>query len=77
MTLTKGGLSDTYVMAGNTEKMSTYHGFKGKNFEYTDGRFDWILVRGFVTNVCTVIKDEQPPIYTSDHYPVLADIQIE
>jgi endonuclease/exonuclease/phosphatase family metal-dependent hydrolase len=44
-------------------------------------RFDWILLRDpqrhMHTTWCDIIRDAQPPLYPSDHYPVLAIVDIK
>lgn len=43
-------------------------------------RFDWILLRDaekrFRPVSCEIIRDAQPPLYPSDHYPVVADFEV-
>lgn len=43
-------------------------------------RFDWIMLRDtekrFRPISCEIIREAQPPIYPSDHYPVVADFEI-
>lgn len=43
-------------------------------------RCDWILTRdgacSFKVHSCEVLRDATPPIYPSDHYPVLAELTL-
>lgn len=43
-------------------------------------RFDWILLldeKGKIQPIaCEIVRDAQPPLYPSDHYPVMADFEI-
>ena len=74
------GFQDTYTANGSRADVSTFHGFQGEAFEYAGARIDWILTkngtRAFSVQECTVITDAQPPIYPSDHYPVLAKLDL-
>lgn len=75
--LLEGGFVDTYTAAGQPDGVATFHDFKGDAFEYPGLRLDWILVRGFSAESCKVITDAAPPIYTSDHYPVMAEVTMQ
>lgn len=81
------GFADAYLEAGNTEEGPTAHAFRGRNADMSEpdisGRIDWILsraggaaegqVRPFGRiEACAIDRTEQPPIYPSDHYPVVA-----
>jgi endonuclease/exonuclease/phosphatase family metal-dependent hydrolase len=82
------GFTDTYREAGNADSVdsSTFHAYKGKEYfalEYGDELFwrvDWILTLGGEHNVrttaSTILREGSPPIYPSDHYPILSEIQI-
>lgn len=43
-------------------------------------RFDWLLLRDHTQQFhplsCDIIRDAQPPLYPSDHYPVLAEFEM-
>lgn len=57
----------------------TAHGFKGDNRPYkpTHGRIDYILTRGKARALsCEVLKDCPKGIYPSDHYFMLAEIEV-
>ncbi len=85
-TLLAGGFIDTYRAAGNGDSVDsgTYHGFKGPQYFNLDGgdevfwRVDWILARQgtqpLQTSSCTIVREAAPPLYPSDHYPVVSEI---
>jgi endonuclease/exonuclease/phosphatase family metal-dependent hydrolase len=80
------GFVDCYRAAGHadSEQSSTFHGFHGTNYfslEWGDQLFwrvDWVMARGGMqplqTTSCTIVRDAEPPIYASDHYPVVAEL---
>jgi endonuclease/exonuclease/phosphatase family metal-dependent hydrolase len=79
------GFADAHLSCGNDDtpgRSFTYHGFEGETFRGSDSpprRIDWVLLRdGTTTRVhaerCEIIRDAQPPVYPSDHYPVIADV---
>jgi endonuclease/exonuclease/phosphatase family metal-dependent hydrolase len=83
----EGGFTDTYLAAGNRDgRDSTVHLYEGEQysaFHYSGGantfwRIDWILMRDGVqrwqTRSCSIVRDAQPPLYPSDHYPVVAEL---
>lgn len=81
------GFVDTFLVAGNEddEDAFTFHAFKGTHFTPDDtdkptGRIDWILVRddaGIVeVRSHEILRDEAAGIYPSDHYPVLAELDL-
>ena len=73
------GFVDTYHAAGKqeTETALTYHAFEGERF-LPACRCDWILTRNetcsFTVHSCEILRDAAPPIYPSDHYPVLTEL---
>lgn len=79
------GYEDAHVAAGNSAdpyESYTNHGWRGYPFDRADDtpqRIDWILTRGAVlhTTSCEIVRDAAPPVYPSDHYPVLAEIEVE
>ncbi|MBI5285483.1 MAG: endonuclease/exonuclease/phosphatase family protein [Chloroflexi bacterium] len=85
---TDAGFTDAYLAAGHAdhpERSFTYHGWRGREFRREGAepvRIDWILVRdgarwrARVTS-CEIVRDAAPPVYPSDHYPVVADLLIE
>ncbi|MGN0007954.1 MAG: endonuclease/exonuclease/phosphatase family protein [Alistipes sp.] len=57
----------------------TAHNFMGDNRPYkpTHGRIDYIMTRGKATALsCEVLKDRPKGIYPSDHYFMLAEIEV-
>ena len=75
------GYRDTFTENGARAMVNTFHGFQGPAFEGAGVRIDWILVsdgaaQRFTTRSCEVIMDAGPPIYPSDHYPVLAELDL-
>ncbi|HRF98947.1 MAG TPA: hypothetical protein PLZ51_27240, partial [Aggregatilineales bacterium] len=58
----------------------TFHNFLGEAYPPLAVRIDWILVGGgtkqFTTHSCDIIRDAEPPIFPSDHYPILAELSL-
>jgi endonuclease/exonuclease/phosphatase family metal-dependent hydrolase len=80
------GFVDSYRAAGHGDsaESSTFHAFKGREFSALDSgeelflRVDWILARGKLrTTSCTIVRDAEPPLYASDHYPVVAEMRLK
>jgi endonuclease/exonuclease/phosphatase family metal-dependent hydrolase len=73
------GFVDTYhaVDEQETRTVLTYHAFQGEQFSPAC-RCDWILTRNelslFRVSSCEILRDASPPIYPSDHYPVLTEL---
>ncbi len=82
---TNAGFGDAHLLAGEPPTR-TFHKFQGDHFvsrkPEKEGRLDWILFRGTASQAtptctsCHVIRDAEPPVYPSDHYPILANLQI-
>lgn len=81
------GFTDAYVVAGNDDDPDvafTYHGWEGAAFRGSDDsprRIDWVLTRDgeravLSTVACEILRDATPPVYPSDHYPVVADLEV-
>jgi endonuclease/exonuclease/phosphatase family metal-dependent hydrolase len=81
------GFADAHLACGNNDdppRAFTYHGFDGEAFLGSDSpprRIDWVLLRdGAATRLraasCEIVRDAQPPVYPSDHYPVVAQIAV-
>jgi endonuclease/exonuclease/phosphatase family metal-dependent hydrolase len=83
------GFVDTYLAVGRVDGAeSSYHGFEGERYSAeaasaganTFWRIDWILARGgresWQITSCAILRDAQPPTYPSDHYPVLAEVEL-
>ncbi|HZY65162.1 MAG: endonuclease/exonuclease/phosphatase family protein [Actinomycetota bacterium] len=83
---TGAGFEDAHRLAGETPAR-TFHKFQGEGFvsrrPEKEGRIDWVLVRGAGSELqprktsCRVVRDAEPPVYPSDHYPVFADLELE
>ena len=83
------GFIDTYRAAGlpDTTDASTFHGFRGRDYfalEWGDQlhwRVDWILTRDaatrLLTTACAIVRDAEPPVYPSDHYPVVTELRVQ
>jgi endonuclease/exonuclease/phosphatase family metal-dependent hydrolase len=78
------GFADTFLAAGGDDDDPTAytgHAYRGEARGKHGGgrRIDWILVRPangqrLGVQSCDVIRDAAPPVYPSDHYPVLSCI---
>jgi endonuclease/exonuclease/phosphatase family metal-dependent hydrolase len=87
-TFMSNGFIDTYRAAGHGDsaESSTFHGFHGTKYfalEWGDELFwrvDWILSRDAAQHVqttsCTVVRDAEPPMFASDHYPVVTEFML-
>lgn len=77
----KQGFIDTFHVTGGVDAphVFTFHEFKGK-CNGQDVRIDWILTRNggpkFQTSKHQIIITSKPPLYPSDHYPLLAEIEL-
>ena len=79
------GFADVHRLAGNAPER-TFHRFEGEGFKPKkspppEGRLDWVLVRegsasGWEVRDCRTVRDGEPPVYPSDHYPVVAELRI-
>lgn len=78
--LLDAGLADSYTALHGDAPALTFHGFQGRGFAPqpydTLDRIDWVLVRGLRPLAHSVIEDAEPPLYPSDHYPVLAELAL-
>jgi endonuclease/exonuclease/phosphatase family metal-dependent hydrolase len=80
-TFAAAGFRDTFVESGNKDDAAayTFHAFKGTR-DPNYGRIDWVLIRNgkgsFKAKRTTIIKDAKPPVYPSDHFPVLAEVEL-
>jgi endonuclease/exonuclease/phosphatase family metal-dependent hydrolase len=77
--LLASGLADAHTAVhGDTGPVMTFHGFHGRAFEPQGfdarDRIDWVLARGLRPVASIVVEDAAPPIYPSDHYPVVVDL---
>lgn len=86
----EGGFIDTYRAARGQDLPTedpadyTFHAYHGANIpaDKVDDpwRMDWVLVHPGTATLTvhrhTIIRTAAPPIYPSDHYPVLAEITL-
>jgi endonuclease/exonuclease/phosphatase family metal-dependent hydrolase len=82
------GFTDTYRAAGHADSVdsSTFHDYKGQQYFALDygnevfWRVDWILTRAgtqpIQTTSNTTVYDARPPIYPSDHYPLVSEVRL-
>jgi len=78
MTFIEAGWKDSYkTVHGTDDPGHTFHEFQGPEHATDIGKMDWIFVRGR-TQVAgaEVVTDALDGRYPSDHYFVLADIEI-
>lgn len=71
--------ADTWRAAHRAEPLfGTFHDFRGTRAAAGEPRIDWILTRGAVTTrsteIITFARDDQ---YPSDHFPVLARVELD
>ena len=78
---TASGFVDTFLETGNRDgpEAATFHEFGGP--ACTDGgRIDWILTRHGRQTITikshAIIRDAHPPVYPSDHYPIITDLHL-
>lgn len=83
-TFARAEFADAHLVAGGGQE-NTFHRFRGEGFEPKNperqARIDWILVRDgprsrWSVRRCVTIRDAEPPLYPSDHYPVLAHLSL-
>lgn len=61
-----------------TDPNSTFHGFKGPEGEVPHARIDWVLFNRKVTPLeAWVVRYQEAGRYPSDHYPVVADVDVQ
>lgn len=77
---TEQNYKDAYLDAGNKNQlaMNTYHDYYGDTFPPVALRIDWILTldgcQRLQAKKYTLIRDAVPPVYASDHYPIMAEL---
>lgn len=79
--LLAAGLADAHTQIhGDAGPAMTFHGFRGGAFQPQSydalDRIDWVLARGLSPTACAIVEDAEPPLYPSDHYPVVADFAL-
>lgn len=82
-TFEEAGFADTHVLCG-VGRQKTFHRFEGERFARGSGRefrMDWVLVRGgsggsWKALGAEVVPDCDPPVFPSDHYPVVARLRL-
>jgi len=81
-TFTQAGFQDSAqgFIAEDDINQNTFHGMRGSAFPQVGARIDWILLRdgsqGFTVHDTVIMRDEAPPLYPSDHYPVYAIVDL-
>lgn len=83
------GLEDAYLATGHedNEQANSFHAY-GWSKPSSSGakrrgsmRIDWILFAAPANKLrpisCEIIRDAQPPVYPSDHYPVVAEFEVQ
>lgn len=64
------------VLADTNEPTYTFHNYIGNQYPDHQHQIDWILYRDVTDRLhvkrVTIIRDAMPPLYPSDHYPVVA-----
>ena len=75
----EAGWTDTYqAVHGILNPGNTFHAFLGAAADNTEGKIDWIFVRGRLrVRGAEIIKTEEGGRYPSDHYFVSADMEME
>ena len=83
----EAGCVDTFLATGNadSEDTFTYHRNKGESYIPRPRmdprlRIDWILTLDRAQRIraksCIIARDHDDPLYPSDHYPVIAELDI-
>lgn len=68
-----GALTDTRAAAPTRKgPEGTWHAFTGK----PDQRIDGIFVQGFTALRAETLTDHEGPVWTSDHFPIVADLKM-
>jgi endonuclease/exonuclease/phosphatase family metal-dependent hydrolase len=70
--LLTASLPDAYTQVRATGPEKTFHAFTGT----PDRRIDWILVRDARVLRLATLADHRGTLYPSDHFPVVADLEI-
>ena len=79
-TLMEGGFVDTFLAAGNEDSETAFTGHRYEGEAYAGLRIDWILTLDRAQMIqaksCIIARDHDHPLYPSDHYPVIAELDI-
>ncbi len=80
------GFRDVYLASGShdAERSNTFHGFRVEEFVSrkpdATARIDWILTldgaHGLRARSCEILRDHEGALYPSDHYPLLAELEL-
>ncbi|MCW6036857.1 endonuclease/exonuclease/phosphatase family protein [Spirulina subsalsa FACHB-351] len=83
----QAGFIDSYLVSGNKDRAGQHsvHNFLGAEYSVEDPdfvhRIDWILLQTHPGEIevkqCQILKDSAPPLYPSDHYPILAEVVLK
>ncbi len=80
-TFQAAGFRDLWLEAGNQDgpAHNTFHGMTGDQFPHIGMRIDWILCKdihyAYRVHSSRIVRDAQPPLFPSDHYPVVAVVE--
>ena len=82
----RAGFVDAHLATGQGSA-KTFHAFRGEDFRgrnpSKEHRIDWVLLRDgsrgerWTVEGYYIVRDADPPLYPSDHYPVVADLALE
>ena len=82
----RAGFRDVHLVSGHAP-VKTFHAFRGEGFRGRDPskehRIDWVLLRDgsrgerWTVEGYSIVRDAEPPLYPSDHYPVVADLALK
>ncbi len=73
------GYRDTFYETGHSDHVdtNTFHNFQGKAFPPVAARIDWVLTSPEIKTLsCEILRDEAPPQFPSDHYPIMATLEL-
>lgn len=83
---TNAGFSDAHLASVHAPA-NTFHAFRGEGFRgrgpSKEHRIDWVLLRDSLRGerwsieYYSIVRDAEPPLYPSDHYPVVVDLALE
>ena len=82
----EAGFVDAHAVSGHGP-FNTFHAFRGESFRGRDpkreNRIDWVLLRDgsrgerWAVEGYSIVCEAEPPLYPSDHYPVISDLTLE